>query len=66
MPPPRWPGVSPEVTPVDDETKRKAFALRQQGKSWRTIAEELHYDHAHLAREMGKAMKGDRKHDRLE
>lgn len=50
---------------MDDETKRKAFALRQQGKSWRTIAEELHYDPAHLAREMGKAVKGGKKRDRL-
>lgn len=51
---------------MDDETKRKAFALRQQGKSWRAIARELHYDHTHLAREMEKAVKGAKKHDRLE
>lgn len=46
---------------MDDETKRRAFALRQQGMSWRAIADKLHYDYAHLSREVVKAAKGGKK-----
>lgn len=61
-----WPTASPEVMAMDDETKRRAFVLRQQGKSWRAIADELHYDYTHLFREVVKAAKGGKRpHDRL-
>lgn len=51
---------------MDDETKRKAFALRQQGKSWRAIAEELHYERTSIAKAVAEIVKGGRKRERLE
>lgn len=53
---------------MDDETKRKAFALRQQGKSWAEIGGMLHYD-ASVVRKAVTATttrkRKERSHDRL-
>lgn len=45
---------------MDNDTILQACALRLEGMSWESIAQRLHYDRIHLAREVNRAVTRDR------
>lgn len=45
---------------MDNSTILQACALRLEGMSWEDIAQRLHYDRIHLAREVHRAVTRDR------
>lgn len=45
---------------MDNDTILQACALRLEGMSWENIAERLHYDRIHVAREVHRAVTRDR------
>ena len=44
---------------MDNNTILQACALRLEGLSWEGVAERLHYDRIHVAREVHRAVTGD-------